>query len=82
VISSSASVALTKLFGDNYAFTDSTETEFGMPPRSFQSFYQAAEEAGISRMYGGIHYRPAVEVGSRQGKLLGELIATKVTTRN
>jgi hypothetical protein len=82
VISSSASVALTKLFGDNYAFTDSTETEFGMPPRSFQSFYQAAEEAGISRMYGGIHYRPAVEQGSKQGKLLGELIATKVTTRN
>lgn len=81
VISSSASVALTKLFGDNYAFTDSTETEFGMPPRSFQSFYQAAEEAGISRMYGGIHYRPAVEVGSRQGKLLGELISLKIKTR-
>ena len=33
VISSSASVALTKLFGDNFAFTDSTETEFGLPPR-------------------------------------------------
>lgn len=81
VISSSASVALTKLFGDNYAFTDSTETEFGMPPRSFQSFYQAAEEAGISRMYGGIHYRPAVDVGSKQGKAIGELISSKIKTR-
>lgn len=81
VISNSASVALTKLFGDNYAFTDSTETEFGMPPRSFKSFYDAAAEASISRMYGGIHYRPAVEVGAKHGKLLGELVATKIVTR-
>lgn len=81
VISSSASVALTKLFGDNYAFTDSTETEFGMPPRTFKSFYQAADEAGISRMYGGIHYRPAVENGGKQGKLVGEWVASKVITR-
>jgi PAP2 superfamily len=81
VISSSASVALTELFGDNYAFTDSTEAEFGMPPRSFQSFYQAAEEAGISRMYGGIHYRPAVIMGEKQGKELGEVIASRISTR-
>ncbi len=80
VISSSASVALTKLFGDNYAFTDSTETEFGMPARSFKSFYQAAEEAGISRMYGGIHYRPAVENGVKQGRAVGEFIASKIVT--
>jgi hypothetical protein len=81
VISSSASVALTKIFGDNYVFTDSTETEFGMPPRKFTSFYQAAQEAGISRMYGGIHYRPAVENGTKQGKAVGELIAQRVLTK-
>lgn len=82
VISSSASVALTKLFGDNYAFTDSTELEFGMPARSFKSFYQAAEEAGISRFYGGIHYKPAIEFGAKQGKAIGELIADRVKTKN
>jgi hypothetical protein len=82
VISSSASVALTKLFGENYAFTDSTELEFGMPARSFKSFYQAAEEAGISRFYGGIHYKPAIEFGSKQGKAIGELIADRIKTRN
>ena len=81
VISSSASVALTKLFGDNYAFTDSTEVEFGMGARKFSSFFQAAEEAGISRMYGGIHYRPAFEVGGKQGRAVGELIAQRVVTR-
>ena len=81
VISASASVALTKLFGDNYAFTDSTEIEFGMPARSFKSFYQASAEAGISRMYGGIHYRPAVEQGQKQGRAIGELIASRVITK-
>ena len=80
VISSSAAVALTKLFGDNYTFTDSTEVEFGMGARKFTSFYQAAEEAGISRMYGGIHYRPAFEVGGRQGRALGEWIASRIST--
>jgi hypothetical protein len=69
------------LFGDNYAFTDSTEVEFGMGARKFTSFYQAAEEAGISRMYGGIHYRPAFEVGGKQGKLVGEFIFKKLITR-
>lgn len=82
VISSSASVALTKLFGENYAFTDSTELEFGMPARSFKSFYQAAEEAGISRFYGGIHYKPAIELGAKQGKAIGELIADRIKTKN
>ena len=81
VISNSASVALTKLFGDNYAFTDSTENEFGMPPRSFKSFYDAAAEASVSRIYGGIHYRPAVDVGAQQGKLLGEFVSQKIVTR-
>jgi hypothetical protein len=81
VISSSASVALTKLFGENYVFTDSTEIEFGMPARSFKSFYAAADEAGISRFYGGIHYMPAIEFGSKQGKAVGELIAQRIITR-
>lgn len=81
VISSSASVALTKLFGDNHAFTDSTEMEFGMPSRSFKSFYDASGEAAISRLYGGIHYRPAVEIGAKQGKAIGEFIANKIKTK-
>jgi hypothetical protein len=82
VISASASVALTKLFGENFAFTDSTEMEFGMPARNFTSFYQAAQEAGISRMYGGIHYRPAIESGANQGKAVGEWIARRIVTKN
>ncbi len=81
VISSSAQVILTSLFGDNFAFVDSTEVEFGMDARSFTSFEHAAEEASISRLYGGIHYRPAIEHGIKQGLNVGHLVDAKVITR-
>ncbi|HEY8938477.1 MAG TPA: vanadium-dependent haloperoxidase [Cyclobacteriaceae bacterium] len=81
VISSSAAVCLTKLFGDNFAFTDSTELEFGLTSRSFDSFIKASEEAAISRMYGGIHYRPACMNGVTQGRAIGSFIIEKLKTR-
>jgi hypothetical protein len=81
VISASASVALTGVFGDNFAFTDSTEVEYGMTSRSFTSFTHAANEAAESRMYGGIHYRAACENGKTQGRELGEFILSQVKTR-
>ncbi|HMJ68476.1 MAG TPA: vanadium-dependent haloperoxidase [Cyclobacteriaceae bacterium] len=81
VISAAAAVALTGVFGDNFAFTDSTEVEYGMTSRSFTSFYHAAEEAAESRIYGGIHYRAACDNGKTQGKKLGEFIVNKVKTR-
>ncbi len=81
VISRSAAVALTDLIGDNFAFTDSTEVEFGLTARSFTSFTHASEEAAISRMYGGIHYRPACDEGLKEGKAIGEFILNKLVTR-
>ncbi len=81
VISSSAAVTLTSLFGDKLAFTDSTEVEFGMPPRNFTSFLQASDEAAVSRMYGGIHYIPACEIGKLQGREIGKFILERVKTR-
>ncbi len=81
VISTSAAVTLTSMFGENYAFTDSTEVEFGMPSRSFKSFMEASQEAAVSRVYGGIHYSPACENGKVQGRQVGESILSKLTTR-
>lgn len=81
VISSAAAVTLTALFGDNFAFVDSTEVEFGLPPRSFTSFLQASEEAAVSRIYGGIHYRPACDLGVVQGRALGHYVVDKIQTR-
>jgi hypothetical protein len=80
VISGAASVVLTKIMGDNFAFTDSTEVEFGMSPRKFKSFFEASDEAAISRMYGGIHYLRACEVGKKQGREIGYFIDSRINT--
>jgi len=74
VVSGAASTVLTEVFGDNFSFDDDTEVAYGLPVRSFTSFEQAADEAAISRMYGGIHYRAAVEVGVEQGRNLGNFV--------
>lgn len=78
VVSGAASTILTEVFGDNFAFADSTEMMFGLPVRSYNSFIEAADEAAISRMYGGIHYMPAIENGLEEGKGVGKLILDKV----
>lgn len=74
VVSGAAATVLTKLFGDNFAYDDNTEVQYGLPVRSFESFNQAAKEAAISRLYGGIHYRFAIEEGLVQGVKLGGFV--------
>lgn len=81
VISRASAVALTRIFGDNFAYTDTVEEPYGLPSRSFASFMAASEEAAISRMYGGIHYRPAIENGIKQGEAVGRFILERVQTR-
>lgn len=81
VISAAAATVLTDLFGEDFAFTDDTEVPFGIPARRFTSFRQAAEEAAISRLYGGIHYRDAIENGLVQGRAVGESVLTRLDTR-
>ncbi|MFM2394973.1 MAG: hypothetical protein RLZZ546_2956 [Bacteroidota bacterium] len=78
VISAASAEVLTHLYGDNFAYADSTEVRFGLPVRNYKSFYNAAQEASISRMYGGIHYRPAIENGIIQGKEIGKFIIQKI----
>ncbi len=67
-VSGASAEVLSALFGEDHAFEDRTTTSEGLPPRSFPSFWAAAEEAGISRFYGGIHFRPAIELGLEQGR--------------
>ena len=80
VVSAAASVMLTRLFGENFRYTDSTEMEFDIPVRHFNSFKQAAAEAAISRLYGGIHYMPAIKNGIEEGEAIGVFIAGKLKT--
>jgi hypothetical protein len=65
--SAAAAAVLSKLFGENFAFEDRTHEGDGVRPRRFVSFEAAANEAGMSRLFGGIHFRSAIERGLEQG---------------
>ncbi|KAA3640144.1 MAG: phosphatase PAP2 family protein [Bacteroidetes bacterium] len=81
VISRAAAVTLTNVYGDNFAFHDDSEVRFGLPARDFSSFLEASEEAAISRLYGGIHYMPAIDNGVKQGENIGNFIVANVKTK-
>ncbi|MGQ0567416.1 MAG: vanadium-dependent haloperoxidase [Gemmobacter sp.] len=72
VQSAAAAAVLTHLFGEGFAFTDTTHVDEGLPARDYPDFWTAAREAGMSRLYGGIHYRAAIERGQEQGACVAE----------
>ena len=78
VVSTAAAIVLTRIFGPALSFTDDTEVEFGLPARKFTSIMEAANEATISRLYGGIHYRAAIENGRTQGENIGHYVVKKI----
>jgi len=82
VISTTAATILSYSFGSRFSFTDDTEVEFGLPVRSFTSFKQASNEAAISRLYGGIHFRDAIENGVKEGEQIGNFVAMRILTRH
>lgn len=78
VISSAAAEVMTHFFGDNFAYRDTSEREFGIAHRSFTSFRHAAQEASMSRLYGGIHFRADLDEGNLLGKTIGEYIVSRL----
>jgi membrane-associated phospholipid phosphatase len=77
-ITASAATVLTKVFGENFAFQDTSDLRYIGMQRHFNSFSEAAAEASISRVYGGIHYRFSVDTGAQMGKKLGQFINKKL----
>ena len=73
VITAAAATVLTEIFGSETPFTDTTEMKYLGMKRSFSSIEAAADEAGISRLYGGIHFRSAIVNGKEQGRKIGSL---------
>ena len=80
IVSTSAAELLTYFLGDSFSFVDDTEVHSGGVPRNFTSFRQAANEACISRLYGGIHFRDAIVNGQISGKQVGEMAIRKINT--
>jgi hypothetical protein len=77
-ISASAASVLAALFGTGFAFHDNSDLQYIGMERDFISFEEAAAEASVSRIYGGIHYRFTADISSEQGKKLGEFIIDKL----
>ena len=74
VVSFASAKVLTKIFGKNYSYVDDAEEFIGLEPKKFKSFKEAAKMAAISRLYGGIHYMPAIKHGKKQGTRIGNWV--------
>ena len=81
IISTAAATVLEHIYGSQAAFTDSTERPWGFADRKFSSPRQAADEAGMSRFYGGIHYRTSIFVAREQGVKVGNWVLSKLQMR-
>jgi hypothetical protein len=79
-VSATSATILTHYFGDHFQYTDTVENRYGLAGRSFNSFQEAAIEAGISRFYGGIHFMDAINNGRLQGLKIGDLVVQKMET--
>jgi hypothetical protein len=77
-VSAAAAEALTSVFGDHLSYKDSTEMEFGIDPRSYKSFRDAADETERSRFYGGIHYQYSCAISHKMGTEIGMLVADRI----
>jgi len=78
VVSAVADVILSRYFGESFHYTDDTEVSYGVPPRKFSSFHQAAKEAAISRFFGGIHFMDGIDNGFKMGAQAGEHVLETV----
>jgi len=73
---SAAATVLAKFIGtDAFTFTLASEANPSLPPRTFTSFWAAAREAGISRIYGGIHFNFSNTEGLEAGRSLGRYVS-------
>jgi hypothetical protein len=82
VISAAAATTSMAIFGNNFSFTDTVEVKYLNLSRQFSSIQQAADEAGMSRLYGGIHFRAAIEQGKVQGYKIGSLYVNELLLSN
>jgi len=77
-ITSAAATVLTALYGDGFSFQDTSDLAYIGLQRHFSSFTEAANEASISRVYGGIHYSFSVREGAVAGKKVGDKIVQRL----
>ncbi|WDF57109.1 vanadium-dependent haloperoxidase [Mucilaginibacter sp. KACC 22063] len=77
VVSATSAVILSYFLGNNFHYLDNVEAPYGVPSRHFSSFAQAAQEAAVSRFYGGIHFTDAISKGLEKGNNVGNWVIQK-----
>jgi len=77
-VSAASAEVMTAHFGENLSFTDTSLLEFGIANRQIKSFREAAKEAALSRLYGGIHYRFDNEAGAAVGRRIGDMVVDRI----
>ena len=81
MISAAAAETIAYYLKDSIPYRDTSETEFGIAPRDFVSVRQAAKEAAQSRVYGGIHFQRACDIGNEKGQLIGQMVLQRLKLR-
>lgn len=89
--SGAANAVLTSLFGEHVEFSSQSDGHLAaeqrplaqsqIVTRHFESFEQAAKEAGMSRIYGGIHYRFDDTAGRALGEQVGKAVVERTLKR-
>lgn len=82
LVSQTSAVILTALFDNNFQYDDTVEMEYSLPMHHYSSFQAAAAGASVSRLYGGIHYRPAIDYGIKQGRKVGDYLLKNIKTKS
>ena len=80
-ISAAAAEALTSVLGDNVAYKDTSELEFGINSLSYKSFKDAANQNVLARFYGGIHFHNSCVVSNGFGRVVGDSVVKKLVMK-
>jgi hypothetical protein len=79
ISASGASVLISFFRGNHFDFTVTSEVLPGVD-RSFTSFSAAAEEATLSRIFAGVHFRSDLTTGQRLGRQVADFVADNLFT--
>jgi hypothetical protein len=63
----------------DYTFTDLSQMQYGFDARTYDNFYDMADECALSRYYGGIHYEMDNSRGLDLGFAVGDAVVNQIS---
>lgn len=77
--SGAADPVMSSIFGNDFGFADRGDSSVNTF-RKYNNFAQAADESGVSRIYGGIHFESANANGLATGRNIGNYVMQNLLT--